>query len=387
MTETVLSSATREVVIGFDRPFVIIGERINPTGRKKLAAEMKAGDFDTVDRRRAGAGRGRRADARRQRRHPARRRARDPAPRRSSWCSRSPTCRSRSTRRSSRRSRPGLAVYQGKALVNSVTGEDERLERVLPLVAKYGAAVVAISNDETGISEDPDVRFAVAQKIVSRAADYGIPKRGHRRRPAGDADRRDGHGRAAGVPAGAPAAGGARRQHHLRRVERQLRPARTAPALNAAFLPMAIASGLTSAITSPLHDEVRQAIMGRRRDDGQRRGLRDAGSRASASPARRRRPVGAAGARAGARAAGARPRERGLARAGTDRRAEHARRLHAVGHARPFRDGTTVLEAARRARRRHRLGLRRPRHLRPLPGRGQRGRVRQARRSSRAART
>ena len=68
----------------------------------------------------------------------------------------------------------GLSVYQGKALVNSVTGEDERLESVLPLVAKHGAAVVAISNDETGISEDPDVRFEVAKKIVERAADHGI---------------------------------------------------------------------------------------------------------------------------------------------------------------------------------------------------------------------
>src|SRR5208337_3871234 len=70
----------------------------------------------------------------------------------------------------------GLAVYQGKALVNSVTGEDERLESVLPLVKKYGAAVVAISNDETGISEDPNVRFAVAKKIVERAADHGIKR-------------------------------------------------------------------------------------------------------------------------------------------------------------------------------------------------------------------
>jgi 5-methyltetrahydrofolate--homocysteine methyltransferase len=68
----------------------------------------------------------------------------------------------------------GLAVYQGKPLVNSVTGEDERLERCCRW-SKYGAAVVAISNDETGISEDPDVRFAVAKKIVERAADHGIP--------------------------------------------------------------------------------------------------------------------------------------------------------------------------------------------------------------------
>ena len=119
----------------------------------------------------------------------------------------------------------GLAVYQGKPLVNSVTGEDERLEQVLPLVAKYGAAVVAITNDETGISEDPDVRFAVAEKIVHRAADHGIAERGHRRRSARDADRRDGHGGSAGVRAGAAAARRARRELDLRRVERQLRSA------------------------------------------------------------------------------------------------------------------------------------------------------------------
>src|SRR5207247_2943874 len=70
----------------------------------------------------------------------------------------------------------GLAAYEGKPLVNSVTGEEERLERVLPLVAKHGAAVVAITNDETGISEDPDVRFEVARRIVERAADHGIPR-------------------------------------------------------------------------------------------------------------------------------------------------------------------------------------------------------------------
>ena len=95
----------------------------------------------------------------------------------------------------------GLAVYKGKPLVNSVTGEEERLEAVLPLVKKYGAAVVAISNDETGISEDPDVRFEVAKKIVERAADYGIPRERHRGRSAGDADRRDRPRRAPGVPA------------------------------------------------------------------------------------------------------------------------------------------------------------------------------------------
>ena len=69
----------------------------------------------------------------------------------------------------------GLAAYEGKALVNSVTGEGEVMERVLPLVASHGAAVVAISNDETGISEDPDVRFEVAKRIVKTAGDFGIP--------------------------------------------------------------------------------------------------------------------------------------------------------------------------------------------------------------------
>jgi len=80
-----------------------------------------------------------------------------------SWCSRSPMCRYPSTHHR-RGAGTGLAVYKGKALVNSVTGEEERLQAVLPLVKKHGAAVIAISNDETGISEDPDVRYAVAKK-------------------------------------------------------------------------------------------------------------------------------------------------------------------------------------------------------------------------------
>ena len=69
----------------------------------------------------------------------------------------------------------GLMACEGRPLLNSVTGEEERLELVLPLVKKYNVPVVAISNDDTGISQDPDVRFAVAKKIVERAADFGIP--------------------------------------------------------------------------------------------------------------------------------------------------------------------------------------------------------------------
>jgi hypothetical protein len=119
----------------------------------------------------------------------------------------------------------GLAVYQGKALVNSVTGEEDRLEAVLPLVKKYGAAVIAISNDETGISHDPDVRFAVAKKIVERAIRLwhsGLRRGG---RSAGHADRRGESGRRAGHAPGASPAHRTQGQYELRRVQYQLRPA------------------------------------------------------------------------------------------------------------------------------------------------------------------
>ena len=119
----------------------------------------------------------------------------------------------------------GLAVYKGKPLVNSVTGEEERLESVLPLVKKYGAAVVAISNDETGISQDPDVRFAVAKKIVERAADHGIPACDIVIDPLVMPIGAITHGRRAGDAARPPAAHRAQGQHDLRRVQRELRPA------------------------------------------------------------------------------------------------------------------------------------------------------------------
>ena len=175
MTDTLLSSATREVVIGFERPFVIIGERINPTGRKKLAEEMAAGDFETVL-----------ADAIAQVEAGAQMLdvnagiplADEPAILAEAIqlvqsVTDVPLCIDSSIVAALE---AGLSVYQGKALVNSVTGEEDRLESVLPLVAKHGAAVVAITNDESGISEDPDERFEVARRIVSRAADHGIPK-------------------------------------------------------------------------------------------------------------------------------------------------------------------------------------------------------------------
>ncbi len=259
MTDTVVSSATREVVIGWGRPFVIIGERINPTGRAKLAAEMKAGDFSTVI-----------ADTQAQVEagaHMLDVNAGIPL-------ADEPAILAETVRLvQSLTDLPlsidssivaaleaGLSAYEGKALVNSVTGEDERLEQVLPLVAKHGAAVVAITNDETGISEDPDVRFAVAEKIVRAAADHGI----------GPAD-------IVVDPLVMPigALGGAGRQVFalVRRLHEELGVNTTCGAsnisfglpnrngINGAFLAMAIASGMTSAITSPLHTEVRQAVM------------------------------------------------------------------------------------------------------------------------------
>src|SRR5207249_7716924 len=161
MTDTVISSATREVVIGLERPFVMIGERINPTGRKILAAEMAAGNFSRVE-----------ADALAQVAAGAHMLdvnagiplADEPAIlARAVQLVQSITDLPLSIDSSIVKAlEAGLAVYRGKPLVNSVTGEEERLEAVLPLVKKYGAAVVAISNDETGISEDPDVRFEAA---------------------------------------------------------------------------------------------------------------------------------------------------------------------------------------------------------------------------------
>ena len=260
MTDTVLSSATAEVVIGFGRPFCIIGERINPTGRKLLAAQMAAGDYrqvgtDAVAQVAAGA-------------HMLDVNAGVPLadePGMLADCVRLvqslvavPLSIDSSIVEALA---AGLEAYEGKALVNSVTGEDERLETVLPLVKKHQAAVIAISNDESGISEDPDVRFEVAKRIVERAADHGIA--------------------AADVvvdplimPVGALAGAGAAAFRLIRRLHEELGVNTTCGAsnvsfglpnrhgLNAAFLSMAIASGLTSAITNPLHAEEMAGIMG-----------------------------------------------------------------------------------------------------------------------------
>ncbi|MDP6765595.1 MAG: methyltetrahydrofolate cobalamin methyltransferase [SAR324 cluster bacterium] len=260
MTETIISSAAKEIRIGFDQPFVIIGERINPTGRKMLAKEMAEGDFSRVVK-----------DALAQVAAGAQMLdvnagiplADEPG----ILAETIKLVQSLTDVPLSIDSsivaalEAGLEVYQGKALLNSVTGEEERLESVLPLVKKYNCAVVAISNDETGISEDPDVRFEVAKKIVERAEDYGIPRADVVVDPLV-------------MPIGAMGTAGVQVMQLVRRLREELKVNTTCGAsnvsfglpnrdgVNAAFLTMAMASGLTSAITNPLHDSIMQAVMG-----------------------------------------------------------------------------------------------------------------------------
>ncbi len=258
MTDTIVSSATKEVVIGFGRPFVMIGERINPTGRKLLAEEMKNGDFSRVE-----------ADALAQVAAGAQMLdvnagiplADEPALlARAVQLVQSVTDVPLSIDSSIIEAlEAGLAVYRGKALVNSVTGEDEVMERVLPLVARHGAAVVAISNDETGISMDPDVRFAVAKRIVERAADHGIPASDVVVDPLV-------------MPIGALGKAGQHAFQLIRRLREELHVNTTCGASNVSFglpnrqvvtgtfLAMAIGAGMTSAIMSPLHPEVLNAV-------------------------------------------------------------------------------------------------------------------------------
>ncbi|MFQ5564997.1 MAG: dihydropteroate synthase [Paracoccaceae bacterium] len=260
MTRTLVSSANSEVVIGFDQPFVVIGERINPTGRARLAEEMKAGDFSRVERDAlaqvaAGA-------------HMLDVNAGIPLADEAAILAAAielvqslvevPLSIDSSVVAALE---AGLAVYQGKPLVNSVTGEEERLEAILPLVRKYDAAVVAISNDETGISQDPDERFAVARKIVERAADHGI----HHANVVVDP---------LVMPVGAVDTAGASVLRLIRRLREELKVNTTCGAsnfgfglpnrraLNAAFLPMAVAAGMTSAIMNPLHEAEMAAVAG-----------------------------------------------------------------------------------------------------------------------------
>ncbi|MFQ5562335.1 MAG: dihydropteroate synthase [Parvularculaceae bacterium] len=258
MTRTIVSSAAKELVIGFDQPFVMIGERINPTGRKLLAAEMKNGDYSRVER-----------DALAQVAAGAQMldvNAGVPLadePKILAECVElvqslvdAPLSIDSSIIEALE---AGLSVYKGKALVNSTTAEEEVMERVLPLVKKYNAAVVAISNDETGISENPDERFEIAKRIVERAADHGIKKEDVVVDPLV-------------MPVGAINTAGRDVFHLIRRLRDELKVNTTCGAsnvgfglpnrhaVNNAFLPMLAGAGMTSAIVNPLHDGLAMAV-------------------------------------------------------------------------------------------------------------------------------
>lgn len=256
---TIVSSKTKTVIIAADQPFTMIGERINPTGRKRLAAKMAKGDYsrvikDAIAQVEAGA---LMLDVN----------AGIPLADEPAILAEAiqvvqsvvdvPICIDSSIVEALRR---GLEVYEGKPLVNSVTGEEERLESVLPLVKKYNAAVIGISNDETGISEDPDVRFAVAKKIVERAMDYGIPREDVIIDPLV-------------MPIGAIRYAAQQVFDIVRRCRDELGVNTTCGAsnisfglpnrapLNGIFLAMVMSAGMTSAITNPCENEIRQSIM------------------------------------------------------------------------------------------------------------------------------
>ena len=272
MTRTVLESKTKTVTIGFDEPFCVIGERINPSGRSKLNAELERGDFSTVEK-----------DAIEQVACGAmvldvnsgavfkNKMAEDPRyadnnfvepdlmrelVRRVQAITDVPLCIDSSVTGAIE---AALEVVEGRPLVNSTTGEDEKMEAILPLCAKYKLPVVAISNDESGISEDPDVRFDVARRIVERAADHGVPAHDIVVDPLV-------------MPVGAMATAGRQVFALVRRLREELGVNTTCGAsnisfglpnrhgVNAAFLPMAIGAGMTSAIMNPVRAVEMEAV-------------------------------------------------------------------------------------------------------------------------------
>jgi 5-methyltetrahydrofolate--homocysteine methyltransferase len=170
--ETVVESRSRAVVIGPERPFCLIGERINPTGRKAFQAQLQAGDLSQLE-----------TDVAEQAANADMLDVNvgDPLADEVELMRRAiplvqeltdlPICIDSSVIEALE---AGLSAYEGRALVNSVTGEDDRLDAILPLVARHGAAVIGLANAED-IPMEPERRLEVAKKIVSAAGDHGIP--------------------------------------------------------------------------------------------------------------------------------------------------------------------------------------------------------------------
>ena len=265
MTKTIVESSSKTVTIGLDEPFCIIGERINPTGRKKLALELEEGNFETVIK-----------DALEQVKSGANILDinagvvynSNPNPNETEPVLMKkllevvqdlvdvPLCIDSSVPGALEE---GLKTAKGRPLLNSVTGEEERLESILPLVKKYNVPVVAISNDDTGISEDPEIRFKVAKKIVERASDFGIPPNDIIVDPLV-------------MPIGAMPTAGKQVFELVKKLKEELKVNTTCGAsnisfglpnrhsINSTFLPMAIASGMSSAIMNPTNPDELNAI-------------------------------------------------------------------------------------------------------------------------------
>lgn len=173
--ETTASSKTKTVVIGPDRPMVLIGERMNPTGKKRMSNALREGNLELLQQEalaqvQAGA---RILDVNVGIIEADEDKLMREAIRLVAAATDVPLCIDSSRPETLQ---AGLEVYEGKALVNSVNGQEERMNTILPLVKKYGAAVIALAEGEEGVPGDPDGRVEIAKKIVSRAEDYGIPR-------------------------------------------------------------------------------------------------------------------------------------------------------------------------------------------------------------------
>jgi len=173
--ETVLRSATKELRIGPEQPFCIIGERINPTGRKIFQDQLRQGDLSRVeiDVAQQVAGGAMVLDINMGAPLADEAELMDRAVKLVQGLCDLPLCIDSSVIEALE---AGLSAYQGKALVNSVTAEDDRMAEILPLVARHGAAVIALPNDEEEIPAEPERRVALARKIIETAtSQYGIP--------------------------------------------------------------------------------------------------------------------------------------------------------------------------------------------------------------------
>lgn len=256
---TVVRSATRELIIGSDQPFCIIGERINPTGRKKFQEELRAGNLSSVE-----------IDVKAQIEGGAMMldvNMGAPLVDEADLLAKAvklvqsltdvPLCIDSSVVEALE---AGLGAYEGKALVNSITAEDDRMEAILPLVKKYGAAVVALPNDHDEIPDDPYKRLELVDKIVEVATkEYGIPLEDIVIDPLA-------------MPIGADSTLVVKTLQTIKLIKEKYDLNTTLGAsnvsfgmpdrhtINAVFLPMAIEAGLTSAIMDSRTESIVRAV-------------------------------------------------------------------------------------------------------------------------------